>query len=225
MRSLTVLLFGIVLLTGCTSDTPEPMNVPNAEKSKTDVTDTITAGGYVDGLHYDPDSAATTALLEYNKAEINGICIDILRKIMERDQKVQEVNNVRTVYGFSLSQDKLDSLAYYGINASDVSFTNVDKPVYLLSTGSGIAKKMYVSCKINIDDFHQRYPSLFARATASFISQKKPKLVGSTITDQSTKYVDYNTEYQFQDGQNVYIYYTVKNEHQHVSVVLNKSED
>lgn len=179
----------------------------------------------VDGIRYHEDSTALQALLLYNKATINSMCADILQQLIHKNQEVELVNSMQTVYGFRLSKDKLDSLAYYNIRKEDIGINDRSKPIFISGTEPYTNRGLYENSRIMITDFEERYPVLYKYATSVFLAANKPKLISMVTNAESTKYVDYDAEFQYTSGQAVYLDYSVKAEHQRIAVVLNKEED
>lgn len=179
----------------------------------------------LDGLTFNLDSITLTALIQYNKVAINGICVSVLIDLLQKDKKIEYKDEIQTQYAFEVSDEDLDSLNYYGFGKDDISFTDPRKPIYISGVSPYKEKGLWERVKINPAEFEQNKPVLYRKAAATYLDNKKPRITNITATDQASKYIDYSAEFEYADGQNVYIYFTVKNVNQHIDITLNKSEN
>ncbi len=228
-RIFALLACSMVLLSGCSDEeTPTVYTSPDNEISQTDTggqPKTIRRNeATIEGLTYNIDSVTYQALVLYNKVTINSICSGIVTGIIEKDKKIAFKSEIQTLYCFEVSKEDIDSLKQFGFSESDISHTDVTKPIYITGANQYAAKGLWETVRVSNIDFETKYPKLYQSATQVFLKNKGPHISSVTVTDQASKYVDYNAEFQYSDDQNVYIYFTVKNVNQHINITLNKSD-
>lgn len=182
-------------------------------------------GTHVEGIAYNADSMALKALILYSRANIYTYCSGEIERIAEKDPKTYEGEGLHTLYRFQLTQDKLDSLAYYGIKPGDISKDDRSKPIFLTGKNDLKAKGIYEAAIVTLGNIETSYPRLYSYGCQNFLLTNKPKIVSSAITDQSTRYADYDVEFVLASGQAIYLSYSVKAEHGQVYVDLNKDDD
>ncbi len=211
------------LLTSC-GDEPANYDPEAHEGSATQKIESPADANQIDGLGYNKDSIAFKAFIIYSAANIRSLCASEIARITEKDKR-STTDGIRTTYWFTLSKDKTDSLAYYGIHDKDISKDDPSKVIFLTGNNDLKNKGLYEGTIINLPDIEHKFPVLYAYGCAKYFADNKPKIISSTITDQSTKYADYDVEFMLADGQAVYLSYTVRSEHGRINVVLNKDED
>lgn len=221
MRRLYFLLFSVSLLTACSSGNDETTeDVPGEELEQKQPG--LKNGGYVDGIHFNPDSIANEALAMYYETEINTRCTALLTNLVEKNKK-EDRGAYQTVLTFELTKDKLDSLRYFGISQDMISTSDASKPIYLIANKKGGGK--YELSRVSIRNYKSQFPVLFAYGKQVFLNDKQPKLVNLTVTGQTTQSLEYSAEFQFADEQSTYVYFTAKSDRQNLQIVLNKSDD
>ena len=220
------ILFACLLTGLLTSCGEEPTNYdPEAhEGTAAQKIESPTDATQIEGLGYNKDSIAFKAFTIYSAANIRSLCASEIARITEKDKRSNS-DGIRTTYWFTLSKDKIDSLAYYGIHDRDISKDDPSKIIFLTGNSDLKNKGLYESAIVNLPDLEHKFPALYAYGCAKYFADNKPKIVSSTITDQSTKYTDYEVEFTLADGQAVYLSYTVRSEHGRINVILNKNVD
>ncbi|PQJ12669.1 hypothetical protein CJD36_002685 [Flavipsychrobacter stenotrophus] len=217
------------MFSGCSDEeTPIVYTPPNNEINASDTgsqPNTIRRNeATIEGLTYNIDSITYKALILYNKVNVNSICAGIIVGIIERDKKIAFQSEIQTLYCFQVSKEDIDSLKQYGFNESDISHTDATKPIYITGAAQYSAKGLWETVRLGNVDYEKKYPKLYREACAIFLRNKAPRITSVTVTDQASKYVDYSAEFQYNDDQNVYIYFTVKNVNQKIEIMLNKSD-
>ncbi len=222
-RSLLVLLCSGLLIS-C-GDEPANYDPEAHEGTVTAKVEDPKEGTHVEGIAYNPEAMALKALIQYSRANIYAYCSGEIERITEKNAKAYEGDGLHTLYRFQLTQDKLDSLAYYGIKPADISKDDRSKPIFLTGKNDLKAKGIYEAAVVSLGNIETSYPRLYSYGCENFLQANKPKIVSSAITDQSTKYADYDVEFVLASGQAIYLSYTVKAAHGQVYVELNKDEN
>jgi hypothetical protein len=222
-RSLLVLLLS-GLLTSC-GDEPANYDPEAHDGAATAKVEDPKEGTHVEGIGYNADSMALKALVLYSRANIYTYCSGEIERITEKDAKVYDGEGLHTLYRFQLTRDKLDSLAYYGIKPEDISKDDRSKPIFLTGKNELKAKGIYEAAIVTLGNIETNYPKLYSYGCENFLRSNKPKIISSTITDQSTKYADYDVEFILASGQAIYLSYSVKAAHGQVYIDLNKDDD
>lgn len=222
-RSHLVLLAVIMaLFSACSNDDGQDDAVATEQSA---ATASMKNGGFLDGIHYNQDSMAIEAMAIYYEVQINTICNDMLKALIEKDKKDEIKTAYHTITAFVLSKDKLDSLKYFGITQDMISSTDPSKAIYLAGEDPYMKRGMYEVARVNIKDYKNQFPVLFKYGRQMFMNDRKPKLMNLTPTDQTTKHIDYSAEFQLSDEQTTYVYFTVISEHQALKIELNKADD
>ena len=220
----------VVLSLSSCSDTDDSKDIDAAARRSTEnylPQQKPLKSGYssVEGISFNIDSITNQALLQYNKIHIETTCKDIVENMLSKNKKLESDANGVAIYGFEIPKYAIDSLKYYNYSITDIGYSDKSKTIYIVGHSPYKERGIWDDVIIKTDNFELQHPELYKKAVTAFINVKKPKLINVTATDQASKYIDYTAEYEYADGVNGYIYFTVKNENQKLAIALNKSEN
>jgi hypothetical protein len=216
MRVLTFFIL-LVLLSGCDDDKIDATlrSAPTEESKEVKPVSNNT----LHGLNFSLDSINRAVIIQTNRLKINQICSDILRMLVTKNKQLEYKNNLSEVYCFLVTQDKLDSLAYFGYPKETVGEGEL---INLAGTEPYKNKNMWERVSIKDDEFETKHPTLFKLAADRFFEKYAPRLVDERIALHGVNYIDYEATLRYKNNDETPITFRIANESQKLVVTVDK---